>query len=608
MLKSIKKYCNKNKKKVTFIILAGIVVVFLYVFMFAPLLSIALSLKELPKKIKPIKVAAMTQDLDALIFELEYFREDLEMLDKNTSKISIFSFLPYFGTYAKDAKTISSLSLDILDTSTELLGSLEGSIPNLDFKGWGSSEDFLAETAGVTDMVKISSVLSAKLPEYEERFRLINKKVNSIYIDKYPEEFKGIKVKATLENLKAISYVLSSSFDDVVKLLEIAPELIGDKEARNYLIFLQNDKELRPSGGVLTAYAVFTLSKGNLKVTKSGDVVFLEGAGNAIRYTDPPAYIRTYLNANRFYIKDASFSPDFRVSSLQIKDLWGKTLGTFPVHGIIGVDTHFVASLLEVTGGIDISGYGEVNSENVVDQLELFSVLAGSHEDKDQKNLTSALLYELMRKIFITGPSERMELIKKVLQEANEKHILVYLFSEEAQKILEKYNFAGAVKEVDGDYIYIVDSNVGRDRANWYVNENITKTVDLSVKDNPTSLVTIEYDNTGEYHETYNKLYKDYIRIYVPKGSKLISSEGLLGVGQSDDLGKTFFEGYLEVAPKAKAKITVEYELPADIVKDNYRLLVQKQPGKGIFPYKVQIGSNSKEFNLDTDKEIFIDL
>ena len=518
MLKSIKKYCNKNKKKVTFIILAGIVVVFLYVFMFAPLLSIALSLKELPKKIKPIKVAAMTQDLDALIFELEYFREDLEMLDKNTSKISIFSFLPYFGTYAKDAKTISSLSLDILDTSTELLGSLEGSIPNLDFKGWGSSEDFLAETAGVTDMVKISSVLSAKLPEYEERFRLINKKVNSIYIDKYPEEFKGIKVKATLENLKAISYVLSSSFDDVVKLLEIAPELIGDKEARNYLIFLQNDKELRPSGGVLTAYAVFTLSKGNLKVTKSGDVVFLEGAGNAIRYTDPPAYIRTYLNANRFYIKDASFSPDFRVSSLQIKDLWGKTLGTFPVHGIIGVDTHFVASLLEVTGGIDISGYGEVNSENVVDQLELFSVLAGSHEDKDQKNLTSALLYELMRKIFITGPSERMELIKKVLQEANEKHILVYLFSEEAQKILEKYNFAGAVKEVDGDYIYIVDSNVGRDRANWYVNENITKTVDLSVKDNPTSLVTIEYDNTGEYHETYNKLYKDYIEFMSPKG------------------------------------------------------------------------------------------
>ena len=88
----------------------------------------------------------------------------------------------------------------------------------------------------------------------------------------------------------------------------------------------------------------------------------------------------------------------------------------------------------------------------------------------------------------------------------------------------------------------------------------------------------------------------------------MISSEGLLGVGQSDDLGKTFFEGYLEVAPKAKAKITVEYELPADIVKDNYRLLVQKQPGKGIFPYKVQIGSNSKEFNLDTDKEIFIDL
>ena len=116
MLESIKKYCNKNKKRVTFIILVGIVLVFLYVFLFAPLLSIALSLKEFPKKIKPIKVAAITQDLDALIFELEYFREDLEILDKNTSKISIFSFFPYFGAYAKDAKTVSSLSLEILGT------------------------------------------------------------------------------------------------------------------------------------------------------------------------------------------------------------------------------------------------------------------------------------------------------------------------------------------------------------------------------------------------------------------------------------------------------------------------------------------------------------
>jgi len=608
MLESIKKYCNKNKKRVTFIILVGIVLVFLYVFLFAPLLSIALSLKEFPKKIKPIKVAAITQDLDALIFELEYFREDLEILDKNTSKISIFSFFPYFGAYAKDAKTISSLSLDILDTSTELLGSLEGSMPNLDFKGWGSSEDFLTETDGMTDVVRISSVLSARLPEYEERFRLINKKVDSIDIDKYPEEFRRIKVKAALENLKSISYVLSNSFDDIVKLLKVVPELIGDKEVRNYLIFLQNDKELRPSGGVLTAYAVFTLSKGNLKVTKSGDVVFLEGTGNAVRYTEPPAYIRTYLNANRFYIKDASFSPDFGVSSLQIKDLWDKIPGTFPVHGLIGIDTHFVASLLEVTGSINISDYGEVDSENVVDQLELFSTLVGSHADKDQKNLTSALLYELMRKIFITGPNERMELVKKVLQEANEKHILVYLSSEEAQEILEKYNFAGAVKEFDGDYIYIVDSNVGGDRANWYVNENITKTVDLSVKGNPTSLVTIEYENTGGYNEIFNKLYKDYIRIYVPKGSKLISSEGFSKVEQRDDLRKTFFDGYLEVAPKTKAKIIVEYELPNGIVKDNYNLLVQKQPGKEAFPYRVQIGSNSKEFNLDTDKEIFIDL
>ena len=61
-------------------------------------------------------------------------------------------------------------------------------------------------------------------------------------------------------------------------LLKIAPYLLGSEESRTYLILFQNDKELRPTGGFLTAYSIAKVEKGKFEPVLSSDIYSLDDA------------------------------------------------------------------------------------------------------------------------------------------------------------------------------------------------------------------------------------------------------------------------------------------------------------------------------------------
>ncbi|GIV45004.1 MAG: hypothetical protein KatS3mg035_2127 [Bacteroidia bacterium] len=55
-------------------------------------------------------------------------------------------------------------------------------------------------------------------------------------------------------------------------LIKVLPSLLGESEPKKYLVLFQNDKELRPTGGFITAYAIFTLDKGIIKLERQDDI------------------------------------------------------------------------------------------------------------------------------------------------------------------------------------------------------------------------------------------------------------------------------------------------------------------------------------------------
>ena len=118
--------------------------------------------------------------------------------------------------------------------------------------------------------------------------------------------------------------------------------------------------------------------------------------------------------------------------------------------------------------------------------------------------------------------------------------------------------------------------------------------------------MTITYKNPQSQDGWLNSVLPTWVRIYVPKGSTLITSEGLEAKEDPyEDLGKTVFAGFFQLRPEGVSKVTFQYKLPFKVSKE-YHLLIQKQPGTDGFLYTVKLGKHTEEFYLKTDKEMKI--
>ena len=118
--------------------------------------------------------------------------------------------------------------------------------------------------------------------------------------------------------------------------------------------------------------------------------------------------------------------------------------------------------------------------------------------------------------------------------------------------------------------------------------------------------VKVTFTNPKPGDGWLNSIYLHWTRFYAPRGSTLISSEIERDFSEGDELGKKVFRGYSATYPLDSNTLTVTYKLPFKVKKgEEYRLLVQKQPGTGDFEYIISLnGKEIEKFNLKADKEI----
>ena len=225
-------------------------------------------------------------------------------------------------------------------------------------------------------------------------------------------------------------------------------------------------------------------------------------------------------------------------------------------------------------------------------------------------------MQQMMAKTFEAPKSKWPNLLGAALTSLNQKDLLLYFHDQEVQQAVERVNFAGRLYQYDGDYFAINETNFAGAKSNLYIQESVKQVVKKDKDDKLHKKVTIEYkyprrgDDCGLERKgglCLAGIYRDWIRIYVPKGSILIKASGTeVRLTASEDLGKTVFEGFLTIRPEGTAKIELEYTVPVKI-GDQYKLLIQKQPGTPPNIYEIEVfGKKQKAFPLDRDKELIV--
>jgi len=619
-----------KNKKVVFCILGvvGVIVLLCLILLVVPGVSLFRNGMALAASGRALRDSGQSKDIAVVKSQLAIFKDDFEKFKGSYSRFGWTGKLPFVGVYWRDGDGALKAGTYAMEAADIVIETAE---PYADIIGFGGSDAQGEDTANdrIEFIIQTVDDILPRVDELSQKVQAANAQLIKIDPERYPEEFRGIKVREQLTNLLANAEEASRFISQSKPLLEAAPYLLGTDGTRRYLLLFQNDKELRPTGGFMTAYSIVEVSNGKILPVSSSDIYRLDSGYNPVIDAPEPIvkYLKgPYLISEKFRLRDMNWSPDFKVAMDMFMPEAQKE-GIDDVDGVIAVDTQVVVNLLNAIGPIDVAGYGQFSTNNdercncpqVIYELESFADVEGPivwSENEPGKIVFAPENYlnrkeivgPLMNSVLANAlgqPQEKMpDLFQAGWRSVTEKHVLLYMFDKKAQAGAEAFGIAGRVSEPTGDYIQIVDANLGGRKSNLYVTQEVVQDVEVGGDGTITKTVSITYQNPQDYDGWLNSVLPNWTRVYVPKGSEVISTDGFEDQGEIyEELGKTVISGGFELRPKGIKKLIIKYKLPFKADKE-YKMLIQKQAGTDAPLYTINIGKKTEEFFLRADKEI----
>lgn len=379
-----------------------------------------------------------------------------------------------------------------------------------------------------------------------------------------------------------------------------------------YLILLQNNAELRPTGGFIGSFAVIDINYGKISNIYIDTNIYKRD--NKYNYMlQIPAPKQMAHDGEYWSMHDANWSVDFPVASQQIAWFYENEGGN-KVDAVVAVNASLIANLIGLIGPINLD-----KDALTVTKDNFFNVLHKNIEKdyfENQENQTinepKTILVDLLNAIQQKVRDIRIypSIISLVKEALDRKDILLYFYNDKIENLLLLANWGGQVRETSGDYLYINNSNQGGMKSSL----NISQTVDLessiiepgSIIDNLT--ITRTHLGNGVWPDADNG---NYMRILVPDKSRLISvsldgKDVLSEVEITSEADRIAFGLWVTTNVGSTKILKVKYQIPFTFKNEkDYSLLLQKQPGALPDNLKITI-NNQVKYNgiLSKDLEI----
>jgi len=530
-----------------------------------------------------------------------------------------------------DLKEINSLLLE-----------LAGLMPDKNFKLAAESEHLLkagslsasigAElTAAAAPAPKaniiyfLDNFIKHAIPAADEADALVHE-LNKVKISNLPEDYQ-----AKFSSLKEQAEFLGPSLRESVVLAKQAMVFLGKQIDKRYLLVFQNNYEARASGGFIGSFALVDFSQGemkNLTVPKGG--TYDTEAGLYEKFVAPePLWLLNPL----WHFWDANWWPDWPTTARKLQWFYEKSSGP-TVDGVISLTPTVMENFLKIHGPVDMTAdYGVViDADNFWEITQTLSEQK-PNVTKEPKRIIGDLMAKLIADLPNNlNPDKTLALIKVLEQNLNQKQILFYFNDQSLEDSVKHFGWDGSIKETDQDYLMVVSTNIGGQKSDKAVVQTINHHAEIL----PDGQIIVNLSIVREHTAVKNEMFVgfrnvNWLRVYVPANSELISSSGwrlpdqfyfekpdpkwqldpalanenqakielATGTKIYQENGKTVFANWSMMDPGETAVINLKYRLPftmtaneskTDLISkiknyilpessERYSLLIQKQPG-----------------------------
>ncbi|MFA6587712.1 MAG: DUF4012 domain-containing protein [Patescibacteria group bacterium] len=429
-------------------------------------------------------------------------------------------------------------------------------------------------------------------------------------IEQIPNTGVVSQIASKVKTFKELLPQLQEGIAMAIPASKVIPPLLGYPDQQNYLFLLQNNSELRPTGGFIGTYGILKIKDGEILSFTTDNVYNLDNKAKYLNITPPQPLIR-YNRTSKWFFRDSNWSPDFPTSAQEALSFYRKENGPErKIDGVIAMDPEVFKNLLNLTGPITI-GKTKFTSENLVDELQYltgFAYVDNKTVDTTQRKGVIGQLGKIMIDKVIHLSKDKYSKAWVIFNNATEqKHLMLWAANTNRQLTLEQLKWTGSIKDPVGDNLMVVDANI----ASLKTDPAVKRTITYELKRQDDQLIanlTLKYENIGQLTWKTTR-YRTYTRVYVPLGSKLISTEGEMyecnskKAGQVDkfeELNHTGIGIFTCVEIGATKELKLKYQLSpkiyAQLEQGEYNLLIQKQPGTlaSNLNININVGKNIK--------------
>jgi hypothetical protein len=447
----------------------------------------------------------------------------------------------------------------------------------------------------------ILSRFASLLPELRQAREQV-KLAASLWTD-LPTEARQSSMMAPISAYGARLPELTQRADQLISFLELLLPLVGHPSENRYLVVLQNSDELRATGGFLGTIGYLKVKSADIVEMRFDDVYSIDNPVSGVWKDVPPSPLAQHLGVPAWFLRDRNWSPDFPTSAEDMMRTYLAeraliaTTTTDHLDGVIAFTPEFFEDLLRFTGPITVDGK-TFNAENFFDQLQYDTeqgfLNQGIPVDK-RKEIVLKLGNGLFKKLMQQSTDRIPAVLDLLTNNLAKKNVLFYLHDPRTLSLLDGRGWTGRAAGTQGDYLWVIDSNLAALKTDGKMEKQVNYGVDLRTG---LATVTLHYHNTTQRIDWRYTRYRDYARVYVPEGSELVSVTGAMAKDKNQsggreepgkvdvfkDLGKTVFGAFWAIEPGETRDLRMTYRLPAKVLEfmraaGGYELLVQRQPG-----------------------------
>jgi hypothetical protein len=351
----------------------------------------------------------------------------------------------------------------------------------------------------------------------------------------------------------------------------LLPSMLGATEPRNYVIAMQNNAEVRSSGGIIGAIALVHAENGHVSLSQQASTADFPSLDTAL----PLSESTTALFEDRpgRYLQNITSIPDFTDAAPLVATRWQNRFGT-PVDGVIAVDAVMTKNLLAATGPLAFGPF-TADEDNVVGLLlsEIYSAVPDpTMQDQVFAQAASAVFGAAM------SGAEPQKLVTALAQSSAEGRIRIWSAHEDEQAIIAGSTLSGALPAdtASATYVGALFNDTTGGKMDYYMDAEIATSIGVC-QGEPTTQVTVTWTNdapadaatslpayvtaSGWYGVPPGSV-RTLVAVYGPEGATAshIDRDGESDAVQTTMLGDRYAVQHdVTLAPGESTTITVEF-------------------------------------------------